>query len=120
MRSSFAILFAAVLFAPAPSNAAAPAPDITVTQCVENGGADTQPPGSPIRTCCLDSDITGIRGCYICDYKWENCVWEPAASKRPSGNIPNDGNLTIHPGGEGTPKPPKSITIQPGIIAPSK
>jgi hypothetical protein len=120
MKASFAILVAAVILTPAFSKAAAPAPDITVTQCVEQGGADPQPPGSAIRTCCLDSEITGIRGCYICDYKWENCEWEPAASKRPTGIVPNNGNLTINPGSEGTSKPPKSITMPPGVIAPSK
>ncbi len=53
-------------------------PDISVGSCIENGDIVEQPAGSPIRACCLDSDITGVRGCYICDYKWENCTWDPA------------------------------------------
>jgi hypothetical protein len=62
-------------------------PDISVGTCIEHGGADDQPEGSAIRTCCLDSDLTGIRGCYICDYKWENCTWEPAPEKG-GGKVP--------------------------------
>jgi len=53
-------------------------PDISVGTCIENGGSVEQPAGSPIRACCLDSDITGVKGCYICDYKWENCTWDPS------------------------------------------
>lgn len=70
--------------APALNNAEPPV--ITVGQCIQHGGAEPQPPGSPIQACCLDSDITGIRGCYICDYKWENCTWEPAPESK--GKIP--------------------------------
>jgi hypothetical protein len=76
------------------------APDVSVGTCIEKGGTVEQPEGSAIRACCLDSDITGIRGCYICDYKWENCVWDPAKSKGPKGlkggkpyDIPDDPEL---------------------------
>lgn len=71
---------------PAPALDNAEPPVITVGQCIQHGGAEPQPPGSPIQACCLDSDITGIRGCYICDYKWENCTWEPAPAGK--GKLP--------------------------------
>lgn len=70
-------------------------PDISVGTCIEHGGADEQPEGSAIRTCCLDSDLTGIRGCYICDYKWENCTWEPAKAEG-GGKVPDKGLLDDH------------------------
>ena len=54
-------------------------PDISVGTCIEHGGSVPQPEGSPIRACCLDGIVA--KGCYICDYKWENCVWDPAYSK---------------------------------------
>ena len=57
-------------------------PPISVGSCIEHGGGVEQPDGSAIRACCMDSDVTGIRGCYICDSNWENCTWEPAKGGR--------------------------------------
>jgi hypothetical protein len=65
-----------------------PDPELSVGQCIESGGTVEQEPGSAIRACCMDSEVTGIRGCYICNYKWEDCVWDPAYSGKTQGTPP--------------------------------
>lgn len=50
-------------------------PPLGVGTCLEHGGATSQPEGSAIRTCCMDGMVQ--KGCWICDYKWENCTWDP-------------------------------------------
>ena len=62
-------------------------PELSVGQCIEGGGTVEQEPGSAIRACCMDSEVTGIRGCYICNYKWEDCVWDPAYAGKTPGTV---------------------------------
>jgi hypothetical protein len=71
---ALASLFFVLIFAP--SSPARADPPITVGQCIEHGGSTGDPDGSPIKSCCLDNDVTGIKGCYICDGHWANCVWD--------------------------------------------
>ena len=71
-------------------------PAISLQECLAHGGNVEQPYGSPIRACCIDgpgSDITGIKGCYICERDWTNCVWDPArtASSFHNNVAPNSG-----------------------------
>ena len=89
-------------------------PVITVGTCIEHGGTVEQPEGSPIRACCMTSDVGGYNGCYICDYKWENCVWDPSyaqgGGKRPYGLGQSVGPLdaVIDPG----------PGAKPGVVGP--
>ncbi|MBX6322309.1 MAG: hypothetical protein IRY94_10805 [Rhodospirillaceae bacterium] len=112
------IAAAAVLAAPAGRAAPKDTPDITVGQCIEHGGTVGQPEGSPIRTCCMDSDITGIRGCYICDYKWENCIWDPAYRSEVRGQVlQGSDDLSVKPEGQGGTKPLSPPVVR-GTLAP--
>lgn len=45
-----------------------------LAQCLDMGGKVDQPEGSAIRACCLDGLIA--KGCFICNYRWEDCVFD--------------------------------------------
>jgi len=97
-------------------------PDISVGTCIEHGGSVPQPDGSPIRACCLDGPVA--KGCYICDYGWRNCVWDPAYSKNQLQGLKlklqNWGTLPVSPqpqqGGTKLTPPVKT----PGELAPAQ
>jgi hypothetical protein len=109
-RSAIFIATALLLLAAtSPGRTLPPEPPISVGTCIEHGGSVDQPEGSAIRACCLDSDITGIRGCYICDNNWKNCVWDPAYRN----------NLPVGPGRPGT-KQYSPVLKTPGKLAPAQ
>jgi hypothetical protein len=121
MRSAIVISAAIlVLVASNPSKAEKPQnPPITVTTCVEHGGAVEQPPGSAIRACCMYSDITGIKGCYVCDSQWNSCVWEPAPKgSLPSQTLQGGGDLSLDPQDQGGSKPGAPPATGPKPLAP--
>lgn len=98
-------------------------PGISLDECLAHGGNVDQPYGSPIRACCIDtpgSDITGIKGCYICDQSWKNCVWEPAATAATLHRYvaPNAGVNTGPNGAEPNPKPRLPRPATAGARAP--
>jgi len=96
------------------ARAAAPEPTISVGTCIEHGGSDPQPEGSPIKTCCMDSDVTGIRGCYICDTNWKNCVWDAAYNAAVSHGALGGNNKA--PVSKAPPRSP--VTSKPASAAP--